>query len=328
MAKRGDDLSDRLDFQALLRRRIAEGWTFDKIEPMSTEEICARLNRLGVSVTAADYREAAQRHESAQRLADEWYAQYTLRPEGRYDDDFVWMAAIVLWVRLIPDRICFEQINDLMQGGYDLLEAQHTTEACDAWWQVWEWLRDKVTPQRNTIAALDVDFQGMQSVSNWCQDFEMELGNAGLSDPGYDRLRIRYCGEFLETFADVEWSMRGNFLRAEAESYWQMGEVETVGARFEALIQENPDWAWGYIGWSDLYWILRDSPKDYARGEAILKRALARRNLEDREDVRDRLESLRAERARAGATSAPTEQVATQPTQQRQKPKSKRVKRR
>ena len=154
------------DFRKRLLKRIEEVWTFEKIEPMTTDEIFERLNRLGVPVTPEDYRAAAQRHESAERLADEWYAQYTIRPEGRYDEDFVWMASIVLWKRLIPDRISFEQIDDLMQEGYKLLGAGHTTEACDAWWQVWEWLKDKVTPERNTLEALDEDFRGMQAVFN------------------------------------------------------------------------------------------------------------------------------------------------------------------
>ena len=39
------------NFRRKLLKRIEEGWTFEKIEPMSTEEIFARLNRLGVTVT-------------------------------------------------------------------------------------------------------------------------------------------------------------------------------------------------------------------------------------------------------------------------------------
>jgi tetratricopeptide (TPR) repeat protein len=295
-----DDLFSDPDFRRRLLKRIEEGWTFEKIEPMSTAKIFARLNRLGVAVTPEDFRQAAQRHDSAARLADEWYARYTFRPEGRYDEDFVWMAAIVLWKRLLPDRVCFEQINERMQAGYDLVEARRIAEACDAWWQVWEWLKEKVTPERNTLEALDEDFRGTQAVFNWCQDFEQELDNAGIDDPRYHRLRTRYCQEFLATFPDVEWLMRGNFLRAEAESFWRLGEVETAEARFKALIEANPDWAWGYINWSDMYWLFRDSPKDYERAEAILRRALERPGLEDREDVLGRLESLRAERAQAG----------------------------
>ena len=300
MPGRLDDLLGDPSFRRKLLKRIEEGWSFEKIEPMPTDEIFARLNRLGVTVKPDDFRRAAQRHESAQRLADEWRAQYVLRPEGRYDEDFVWMTAIVLWKRLIPDRVCFEQIDERMQEGYKLLEVGRTAEACDAWWQVWEWLKEKVTPERDTLEALDEDFRGMQFISNWCQDMEMELGNAGVSDARYHRLRIRYCREFLDTFSDLEWLMQGNFLRAEAESYFRLGEVETAEARFEALIEAEPGSPWGYVGWSDEYWLFCDGPKNYDRAEHILQRALGCPDLEDRQVVLERLESLRAERAQAG----------------------------
>ncbi len=302
MSKSLSDLFSDPLFRERLLKRLEEGWTFEKIEPMSTDEIFARLNRLGIAVTPEEFRQAAQRHDSAERLADEWRERYPFHPEGRDDDDFVWMAAIVLWKRLVPDRIFFEQIDDRMQEGYDLLEDHRTAEACDVWWQVWEWLKGKVTPERNTLETLDEAFLGTQSVFNWCQDFEMELGNAGIDNPQYHRLLIRYCREFLETFSDVDWLMRGNFLQAEAEAYWRLGEIETAEAKFAALIDENPDWAWGYINWSDMYWLFRDSPKDYDRAEAILKRALARPNLEERRDVLDRLKDLRTERTAAKST--------------------------
>jgi hypothetical protein len=48
-----------------------------------------------------------------------------------------------------------------------------------------------------------------------------------------------------------------------------------------------------------MYWLFHDSPKDYDKGKAILKRALARRRLEDRADVQDRLDRLCEERAQA-----------------------------
>lgn len=279
-----------------LQRRIAAGWTFEKIEAMSTDEILAKLKRLGIPITPERFREEAARHDAAERMADGWRTRHRLRPEGPYDGDFPWMAAIVLWRRLVPDRVSFEQIDALMQEGYTLLEEGRTAEACDAWWQVWEWLREKVTPKRKTIEALDADFRGTQMVFNWCQDFEMELGNAGLDDPAYYRVRIRYCREFLETFDEIEPSIRDDFVVADAESYWRLGEDETAETKFEALIAAQPDWAWGYIDWSDLYWLYRNSPKDYARGEAILQRALARPDLEEREAVVERLEELRAER--------------------------------
>jgi hypothetical protein len=89
-------------------------------------------------------------------------------------------------------------------------------------------------------------------------------------------------------------------LRAEAESYFRLGEVETAEARFEALIEAEPGSPWGYVGWSDEYWLFCDGPKNYDRAEHILQRALGRPDLEDRQVVLERLESLRAERAQAG----------------------------
>jgi predicted nucleic acid-binding protein len=84
-----------------------------------------------------------------------------------------------------------------------------------------------------------------------------------------------------------------------------MGEVKAAEARFAALIEASPDWAWGYIGWSDQYWLFKNSPKDYDKAEAILQRALARPNLEDRSDVLDRLNDLRKEQAQARVAKRP-----------------------
>ena len=295
--KHFNDLFQDPDFRKKLKKRLAEGWSEEKIEKMSTAEIFSRLNRLGIKTSKAQFLKATRHYESANQLSeDEWYARYTLQPEGRYDEDFPWIAAIVLWKRLVPDRICFEQINDLMQDGYDLLEENRTPEACDAWWQTWEWIKEKVTPERNTLAAFDEAFRGTQSVFNWCSHFEMELHNAGLEDPNYIRMRIRYVREFLDTFTELSWLRRGNFLRAEAESYWHLGEIEKAESKFEALIEANPDWAWGYINWSDMYAMSFYEPVDYDRAEEILQRALERPNLEEREMVLERLADVREQR--------------------------------
>lgn len=45
-------------------------------------------------------------------------------------------------------------------------------------------------------------------------------------------------------------------------------------------------------GWADQYWFWNDSPNEYSRGEAILKRALNRPKLQDKGYVLDRLMNL------------------------------------
>ena len=204
-----DKLDDFLN-RSGARKRTTEGWTLEKIEAMSTKEILAHLNQIGITVTAQEFQALAQRHDSSKRLADAWGETYHIRPQGRYDQDFVWMAAFVLWKRLMPGHICFEQIDARMQEGYALLEQQRLTEACDAWWQTWTWIKEKAS-QYDTLRSLDQAFRGMQLIYNWCQDFEMHLDNAGAQDPQYYHLRIRYCQEFLACFK-LEWDLRGNFM--------------------------------------------------------------------------------------------------------------------
>jgi hypothetical protein len=70
---------------------------------------------------------------------------------------------------------------------------------------------------------VDAIFHGTEYFFNWCQEFENELGNAGVHDPRYWRERVRYVNEFLAQFIDEdEQPLLGNFLRAEAEALWSL----------------------------------------------------------------------------------------------------------
>jgi hypothetical protein len=135
---------------------------------------------------------------------------------------------------------------------------------------------------------------------NWCQELEGELANAGVHDSRYWRARVRYVNEFLAQFvAEDDELLVGNFLRAEAQALWSLGEQAAAEERHEALIARLPNFAWGYIGLAVCYWLAPEPtpvPKQYARAEAIYQRALAVRTLEDRIAVFERLADLDAER--------------------------------
>jgi len=86
------------------------------------------------------------------------------------------------------------------------------------------------------------------------------------------------------------------FIRAEGEALWNLGRRAEAEAAYEKLVERFPDQGWGYIGWSDHFWLWgAPEPKEYERAEAILQRALARSNLRYRNDVLERLESLHEE---------------------------------
>ena len=102
-----------------------------------------------------------------------------------------------------------------------MLEAQQTTVACDRWLEAWDLVTHLASPQMRTPAAFDQAHPLGQSVFNWCQDLEMELGNAGLDDPVYHDHRLRYAREFLAQFPDWDTLLWLNFTRAQGEALWK-----------------------------------------------------------------------------------------------------------
>lgn len=186
-----------------------------------------------------------------------------------------------------------ERLDDLMQEGYRLLEAGQRTAACDKWLETWEQVKEMATSEMRTTGAFDDAYPGMmQCVFNWCGDLEMELGNAGLDAPTYHEHRLRYVREFLVQFSDEDVNSYVNFCRAEGEALWQLGKQAEAEAIYQSLVEKFPEQGWAYIGWSDEYYFWSRREKDYASGEAILLRALEQPNLEDREDVLERLMGL------------------------------------
>ena len=192
-----------------------------------------------------------------------------------------------------------EQLDDLIQEGYSLLRSRQSTaecDACDQWLAAWEIVKEVATPQMRTASAFDDAYPGLlSSVSCWCADLEIELRNASLSDPVYHEHRLRYVREFLTRFPDERKAPDSyiNYMRAQGEALWDLGQRAEAEALYEELIEYLPDEGWGYIGWSDQYWLFkREATNEYDKAEAILKRALARPNLKDRDDVLARLERL------------------------------------
>ncbi|MBL8792318.1 MAG: hypothetical protein JNM56_00285 [Planctomycetia bacterium] len=165
-----------------------------------------------------------------------------------------------------------ERLDDLMQEGYKLLDKKQTVAACDRWLQAWELVKQLARPEMKTATAFDkVCGQKLsQIVFNWRSDLAMELGNAGHRNPVYLEHLLRYAREYFGLFPEENTLTQLNFRRNEAEALWDLGRKTEAEAIYAALLEQFPDEGWGYIGWADSYWLDDDSPKDYARAEAIL----------------------------------------------------------
>jgi tetratricopeptide (TPR) repeat protein len=277
-------------------------WSLEKVRSMATDAIIDKLVSFNIPMNETSFLEDVRNHYSAEVLAETWRRRHNCTATG-FDQDFIWMAAVVLWERLAPDKVNMEMIDDEMQRGYELLEEDETCKACDVWLHVWELIKQKLTPKMTTVEKFDEIFSGTQSLFNWCGDLEEELWNAGLQNREYLRKQIRYCQEFYTQFPDEDELMLGNFYRAEAESYGHLGDVETAEKKFKELIDRYPNYAWGYVAWADSYWLDpfdKAAPKDYDRAEAIYLKALENLNLDDRPAIIDRLIMFYEERGDLG----------------------------
>jgi hypothetical protein len=103
------------------------------------------------------------------------------------------------------------------------------------------------------MAEFDDLFGGTQSVFNWVQDFEMELGNAAIGHPRFHGARVRFCEEFLREFEGDDELIAQNMRRALAESFYAGGNAARSDALYQQWLATDPQWGWGWIGWADLY---------------------------------------------------------------------------
>ena len=190
----------------------------------------------------------------------------------------------------------YEQLLQKINAGYDAMEPMNAIQACQEWLAAWELFKEMIPPNVRSLDELGQAAPHLhEDYRNWQEELMFELWNAGIGNPAYHERRLEYIDEFLTRFPDENDIMQLNFGRGRGESLWALGRKDEAEAAFSNLVEQMPDQGWGYIGWSDEYWLGKNSAKDYARAETILKGALEQPTLEDRMDVLERLVDLYAE---------------------------------
>jgi hypothetical protein len=141
-------------------------WSLDEVRMMTTPKIVAKLRHFGVDFNEEQFLKEVKRSYSAEDIAKAWREQYLITAQG-LDDDFIWIASVVLWERLAPpDVLSSEQLDDMMQQGYYFLEDQEPAAACIQWLELWEFLKPRFTKDITDVAATDSVFLGLQSIYN------------------------------------------------------------------------------------------------------------------------------------------------------------------
>jgi tetratricopeptide (TPR) repeat protein len=201
---------------------------------------------------------------------------------------------------LVPGQTFFRGADDKMQAGYDAMGSVGVVAACRIWLDAWaDVLRILDKAGLQSISDFDKRFRGTQSLFNWIQDLEGELWNAGLEDKQFLAARIALCEEGLKRFeATDDELMTENRRRALAESYFELGETEKAEALYREWLKTDPQWGWGWIGWSACYQFTRSELRNLRRAEQLLLEGLAVAEVRDAEDISERLADLYGDQRR------------------------------
>lgn len=260
---------DKFDFENKERQ---SHWFKKEVKYFSTKEIIFKLRDFGVDITVDSFKKEIKNIYSAQDLSESWFNKYNVNAVG-FDEDFIWLAAWILWERIPSDRMCDEQISDMINEGYDLLSDDKLFASCDIWLKSWNELKKHFKDDNiNSLKKADEIYKGDQYLSNWYQYLDMNLSNAGIRKIEYFQNRIKFVREFCILLPDTEVNIIKAMKSAEAESYFAIGKPEKGEEMFENIINKYPNSIWGYIGWGDMYGpyrINKGIPADYKKAKNI-----------------------------------------------------------
>jgi hypothetical protein len=137
MAGRASRTARKKRTARLKQPRVTAGGTKSKVRVLSTEIILERLASFGVVTTVDEFVAQARAEHAANAIAERWRERFMVSPGG-VDDDFIELAACVLWERLLPERPSFEMLDERMQAGHSAFCANDVVRTCDPWLAVWE----------------------------------------------------------------------------------------------------------------------------------------------------------------------------------------------
>jgi len=184
--------------------------------------------------------------------------------------------------------IDYVEIDTKIQNGYEYLFKRQNKKCCDEWLSAWSGIKMLLQEtESKDIFELDKIYPWTDFISNYVQDLEAELHNAGLEDATYHQKRIEYCQELLG-YSSEDRLITENTRRAIAETYAELGDYNECDTLFSGWLQTDPNWGWGYIGWSDCYYLFSRRLKNHEKAEQILLKGLAQPHLRDRTEVVER----------------------------------------
>ena len=185
----------------------------------------------------------------------------------------------------------FQGIDARIQEGYGVILDDDCPGGCDIWLEAWDEIKSLFTEGiAEDIYDLDDKYTWTEYISNYVQDLDDELHNAGLEDKRYHKKRAEYCQELLQ-WCGADDLMLSNTRSGVADGYLDYGDIKKGEQLYTGWLQDDPDWGWGYVGFAEHY-CGGALGKNYEEAEGMLLAGYARTELRNKIAVVDRLVAL------------------------------------
>ena len=154
--------------------------------------------------------------------------------------------------------------------------------------------------EAKSIYELDESNATIYDLLYWASTFADELHNASIKDKSFAKHRQTFCGSYVDMHSGMlnrKVRNLGNIRNSLAECYFKRGKTEKADSLYRDWLSVEPDWGFGWIGWSDLYWLWNlGVEKDLIKAEKILQKGLKVPDVNDREHIEERLANLKKEK--------------------------------
>ena len=149
-------------------------------------------------------------------------------------------------------RNLMDQIHESIQEETDYEMENNEVAASQAGLTTWVYLK-KLMIVLDAKTLCDLEHETAYDLLYWANSLVDHLHNASIKEASFLQKKYDFCKEYIEMHQDfLDKNMRnlGNMRRAFAECYVDRGDLETCDHLFSKWLQQEPDWGWGWIGWS------------------------------------------------------------------------------
>lgn len=195
--------------------------------------------------------------------------------------------------------------RDLMDKIHDSIEEESRHEkvddpiaAADTGLRTWAYLKNLMAVL-NAKNICDIEHETLYDLLYWATSLANNLHDASRQDSSFLKKKYDFCKEYTEmheSFLDKNMRNLGNIRRTYAECYFDESNFEIFDGLYTKWLQKEPNWGWGWIGWSDSYWLFTGkNKKNLEKALSILEQGLAIKAVDDKNHMLDRLNSLKKE---------------------------------